>query len=279
MRRNTHDRLKERAALAAVLVLLGLLLSPLLWAVLTSVRPLAEVTASPPVLIPRSVTFSAYVDLWKEAPFLRYGTNSLVVASFTTLVSLSFSFMAAYAFARLRFRGSQALIMVVVMSQMLPGSSILIPVFRMIRAAGLMDTRTGLVLVHTGFAIPFCTWLLTGYLRSIPRELEEAAFIDGCSRLQALWRIILPVTAPAAIAVGAFGFLLSWNEFLFAYVLGRDDAITLPVALRDTFLTQYVNKYDQLFAASFIFSLPPILIFAAMQRHFVQGLTSGAVKE
>ena len=279
MKLSTYVRLKADLSLAMALILVALMLAPLLWAAMTSLRPLSEISTVSPALLPQTITFDAYRDLWQEAPFLRYCANSVFVAAFTTVLALAFSLKAAYAFARLRFKGSRILIVLIVMSQMLPGSSILIPIFRLVRILGLMDTRSDLILVHTGFAIPFCTWLLVGYLRSIPRELEEAAFIDGCSRLQAMYRVLLPVIAPAVIAVGTFGFLLSWNEFLFAYVLGRDEAVTLPVALRNTFLTQYVNKYDQLFAASFIFSLPPIAIFAAMQRYFVQGLTMGAVKE
>ncbi len=278
MRISTYAKLKADLSLGLALVLVSLLLAPLLWAAMTSLRPLSDITLTSSGFFPQNITFDAYWSIWQEAPFVHYCANSVVVAALTTVLTLIFSLQAAYAFARLRFNGSRTLLVLIVMSQMLPGSSILIPIFRLIWSVGLMDTRSGLILVHTGFAIPFCTWLLVGYLRSIPRELEEAAFIDGCGHVQVMYRILFPVIAPAVIAVGTFGFLLSWNEFLFAYVLGRDQAVTLPVALRNTFLTQYVNKYDQLFAASLIFSLPPITIFAAMQRYFVRGLTMGAVK-
>ncbi|MCC7263603.1 MAG: carbohydrate ABC transporter permease [Candidatus Latescibacteria bacterium] len=256
-----------------------LLVLPLIWVISTSLRPLSEVTSTPPMLFPRSITFKAYVDLWSAAPFDAYILNSVVISLATALIALAFSISAAYAFARFRFPGSTALLMLVVMSQMLPGSSILIPLFQVIRNLGLLDTRTGMVLIYTGFAIPFCTWLLNGYFRAIPEELEQAALIDGCSRLQFLWRILLPLAAPAVVAVGTFAFLLSWNEFLFAFVFTKSKALTIPVGLRSAFLGQYVNKYDQLFAASLIFSLPPIALFVSLQRFFVQGLTAGAVKE
>ena len=145
----------------------------------------------------------------------------------------------------------------------------------MIRNLGLLDTHLGMVLIYTGFAIPFCTWLLNGYFKAIPEDLEQAVLIDGCSRLELLWRIVLPLAAPAVVAVGTFAFLLSWNEFLFAYVFTKSTALTIPVGIRTAFLGQYVNKYDQLFAASLIFSLPPIAIFVSLQRYFVQGLTAG----
>jgi len=256
-----------------------LLVLPLIWVVSTSLRPLSEVTSTPPVVFPRSITFNAYVDLWAAAPFDAYILNSILISLSTALIALAFSISAAYAFARFRFPGATALLMLVVMSQMLPGSSILIPLFQVIRNLGLLDSLTGMVLIYTGFAIPFCTWLLNGYFRAIPEELEQAALIDGCSRLQFLWRILLPLAAPAVVAVGTFAFLLSWNEFLFAFVFTKSKALTIPVGLRSAFLGQYVNKYDQLFAASLIFSLPPIALFVSLQRFFVQGLTAGAVKE
>ena len=256
-----------------------LLVLPLIWVISTSLRPLSEVTSTPPMVFPRSITFNAYVDLWDAAPFGAYIFNSVVISLCTALIALAFSISAAYAFARFQFKGSTLLLMLVVMSQMLPGSSILIPLFQVIRNLGLLDTRTGMVLIYTGFAIPFCTWLLNGYFRAIPEELEQAALIDGCSRLQFLWRILLPLAAPAVVAVGTFAFLLSWNEFLFAFVFTKSKALTIAVGLRSAFLGQYVNKYDQLFAASLIFSLPPIALFVSLQRYFVQGLTAGAVKE
>ena len=255
------------------------LILPLVWVVTTSIRPLAEVTSSPPVLWPQTITFNAYFELWDAGPFLKYFFNSVLISLSTALIALAFSISAAYAFARFQFKGATVLLMVVVMSQMMPGSSILIPLFQVIRVLGLLDTHTGMILVYTGFAIPFCTWLLNGYFRAIPADLEQAAMIDGCNRFELLYRIILPLAAPAIIAVGTFAFLLSWNEFLFAFVFTKSNAQTIAVGLRTAFLGQYVNKYDQLFAASLIFSLPPIAIFVGLQRYFVQGLTAGAVKE
>ncbi len=261
------------------LALVFCLVLPLIWVVSTSVRPITEMTQTPPMIFPQSITFDAYVEIWDEAPFFRYALNSIVISLATALVALAFSIGAAYAFARFHFRAATTLLMIVVMSQMLPGSSILIPLFQVIRNLGLLDTHFGMILIYTGFAIPFCTWLLNGYFRAIPEDLEQAALIDGCNRFELLWRIILPLAAPAVVAVGTFAFLLSWNEFLFAYVFTKAKALTIPVGLRAAFLGQYVNKYDQLFAASLIFSLPPIALFATLQRYFVQGLTAGAVKE
>lgn len=279
MRIKTQERLRSWLAYALGGLSALALVLPLLWVITTSVRPLTEVIATPPVVFPRALTFRAYVELWSAAPFFKYFVNSFTISLATAIISLAFSISAAYAFSRFTFKGSTALLMLVVMSQMLPGSSLLIPLFQVIRRLGLLDTHPGLVLVYTGFAIPFCTWLLNGYFRAIPVELEQAALIDGCSRLALLYRIVLPLAAPAIIAVGTFAFLLSWNEFLFAFVFTKSRALTIPVGLRAAFLGEYVNKYDQLFAASLIFSLPPIAIFVGLQKYFVQGLTAGAVKE
>ncbi len=279
MRLSNQKRLRSILGYGLGGVSVAGLVLPLLWVMSTSVRPLSEVTTVPPVVFPSEIRFDAYIDLWDEAPFEDYVLNSVVISALTAIVALAFSITTAYAFARFRFRGSAALLMLVVMSQMLPGSSILIPLFQVIRSFGLLDTHAGMVLIYTGFAIPFCTWLLNGYFRAIPEELEQAALIDGCSRLAVLYRIVLPLAAPAIIAVGTFAFLLSWNEFTFAFVFTKSRALTIPVGMRAAFLGQYVNKYDLLFAASLVFSLPPIALFVSLQKYFVQGLTAGAVKQ
>jgi ABC-type glycerol-3-phosphate transport system permease component len=278
MRVKTQAKIRAWLAYGLGTSFVLVLVMPLIWVVTTSVRPLSEMTQTPPLIFPRSITFDAYIDMWETGPFLKYFMNSVVISLSTAFIALAFSICAAYAFARFRFKGGTLLLMVVVMSQMLPGSSILIPLFQVIRTIGLLDTHVGMVLIYTGFAIPFCTWLLNGYFRAIPVDLEQAALIDGCNRLELLYMIILPLAAPAIVAVGTFAFLLSWNEFLFAFVFTKSQALTIPVGLRAAFLGQYVNKYDQLFAASIIFSLPPIALFVGLQRYFVQGLTAGAVK-
>lgn len=279
MRLRTQQRIRASIGYGVGGTFCFLLVLPLIWVLSTSVRPISEMTQVPPVVLPQSITLEAYVLIWQAAPFVKYFFNSVFISLATAVIALSFAVGAAYAFSRFQFKGATALLMLVVMSQMLPGSSILIPLFQVIRNLGLLDTHAGMILIYTGFAIPFCTWLLNGYFRAIPEDLEQAAMIDGCNRFDLLWRIVLPLAAPAIVAVGTFAFLLSWNEFLFAYVFTKSNALTIPVGLRAAFLGQYVNKYDQLFAASLIFSLPPIAIFVSLQRYFVQGLTAGAVKE
>ena len=167
----TQEKVRAYLAYGLGSVFVLALVMPLIWVVTTSVRPLSEMTQTPPLVFPRSVTFSAYVEMWDTGPFVKYFANSMAISLSTALIALAFSICSAYAFARFRFRGNTLLLMVVVMSQMLPGSSILIPLFQVIRSFGLLDTHVGMVLIYTGFAIPFCTWLLNGYFRAIPTDL------------------------------------------------------------------------------------------------------------
>ena len=274
----------RRRAKSAVMHLLavvvtGIMLLPLTWIVATSFRPLEDVIAQPIRVIPTQLTIQPYLDMWDAAPFLRFTLNSVIVSTLTALLALVFSALAAYAFVRFRFWGARVLLVFVLVSQALPGASILLPLFRTIWRLGMYDTQQGLILVYVGFVTPFCTWLLMGYFYSIPAELEDAARVDGASSLQVLWRIVVPLSAPAIVAVGAFAFLAAWNEFLFAFVLTQDDANkTVAVGLVTSFFTQYINLWNQVAAASIVFSLPPVLLFLLVQRQFISGLTAGAVK-
>jgi ABC-type glycerol-3-phosphate transport system permease component len=275
----TRRRVKSIAVHVLAVIVTGIMLLPLTWIVTTSFRPLEDVIAVPVRVIPTRFTIQAYVDMWDAAPFLRFTLNSVLVSTATALLALVFSALAAYAFVRFRFWGSRVLLVFVLVSQALPGASILVPLFRTIWRLGMYDTQQGLILVYIGFVTPFCTWLLMGYFYSIPVELEDAARVDGASSLEVLWRIVVPLSAPAIVAVGAFAFLAAWNEFLFAFVLTQDDARkTVAVGLVTSFFTQYVNIWNQVAAASIVFSLPPVLLFLLVQRQFISGLTAGAVK-
>jgi ABC-type glycerol-3-phosphate transport system permease component len=278
MTRRARRSIKHALAVAVAVTFTGVLLVPLVWVVSTSIRPIEEVVVVPPRIIPKTITFRPYIDMWTAAPFVRYTANSVIISTLTAIIGLAFSTCAAYAFARFRFRGRDLLLILTIMAQMIPGVSILLPLFQVIRSLALLDTRTGLIIVYTGFVVPFCTWLLNGYFRSIPADLEDAGLIDGCSRLQVLYHVVLPLSAPAMVAVGVFAFLTAWNEFLFALVFTKTHAATMPVGLRAAFSTQYYNLWNQLSAASLVFSLPPVILFIALQRHFVKGLTAGAVK-
>jgi ABC-type glycerol-3-phosphate transport system permease component len=278
MSRRGRQRAKSITMHLIALLATLLMLAPLTWVVVTSLRPLEDIIELPPRIIPARLTLQAYRDMWDRAPLFKFVRNSVIVSLSTAVIALVFSILAAYAFTRFRFRGARLLIIFVLISQSLPGTSILLPLFRTIQELGMIDTRRGLILVYTGFVVPFSTWLLMGYFRSIPLELEDAARVDGASRLQVLFRIVVPLSAPAIVAVGAFSFLAAWNEFLFGFILTRDRAPTIAVGLVTSYFSQYVNLWNQVAAASIVFSLPPVLLFLLVQRQFISGLTAGAVK-
>ena len=233
MRIKTQEKVRAYLAYGLGSVFVLALVMPLIWVVTTSVRPLSEMTQTPPLVFPRSVTFSAYVDMWDTGPFGKYFANSMVISLSTALIALAFSICAAYAFARFRFRGNTLLLMVVVMSQMLPGSSILIPLFQVIRSFGLLDTHVGMVLIYTGFAIPFCTWLLNP--RLFPRHPHRPRAGRTHRRLQSPRSYSTESSCHwphrRSWRWGPFAFLLSWNEFLFAFVFTKSQALTIPVGL------------------------------------------------
>ena len=210
-------------------------------------------------------------------PFVQYLTNSLVVAVGTTVGSLVLGILAGYGFARFRFRGSEAVRFLVLVTRMAPRIVLVVPYFLMMQKLGLLDTYTGLVIAYVSFALPFTIWLLIGFFVDVPIEIEEAAMIDGCGRLGVLVRVVIPIVAPGLVVAAIFAFLVSWNEFLFALILSGVNAKTLPVVIAG--LTTDVGPlYGEMSAAAVMVMLPNIVMTVALQRFLVRGLTLGAVK-
>jgi ABC-type glycerol-3-phosphate transport system permease component len=260
-------------AIAALPVLL-----PFLWMLSTSLKPLDEVNTYPPEWFTSSMSLAPYGEMFFYLPFATYTLNSLIIALAATLLTLVFGCLAGFAFSRFRFRGKQIFLMVFLLSQMLPGASVIIPLFQLLRDAGLYDTRLGLTLIHTAVLLPFVIWLLYGFFNAIPQEIEDAALIDGCSRLGAMRRVILPLVLPGIGATAIFAFLGSWNEFFFALLLSSSDSVrTIPVGI-GLFVGEYVDVWNQMSAAAVLFSLPPLVLFLLMRRTFVKGLAAGALK-
>ncbi len=216
--------MKRQRRLSLLILLAALVLLPILWTFATSLKPLPEVNTYPPRWTSPSMSFQPYVDMFFYLPFATYTVNSLIVALSATALTLIIGSLAAFGFARFRFPGKNLFLLVFLLSQMLPGASVIVPLFQVLKEAGLYDTQLGLILVHTAVLLPFVIWLLYGFLCSIPREVEDAALIDGCSRLEALRRILLPLALPGLGATALFAFLGSWNEFFFALILTSSDA-------------------------------------------------------
>ena len=269
--------MKKILVAATLGVVVFLVLVPFLWTLATSFKPLSEVNAYPPEWISKNMTVMPYFDMFFFMPFSTYTLNSLIVASSATVITLCAGSLAAFAFSRFQFAGKGIFLLVFLLSQMLPGASVIIPLFQLLNAAGLYDTHFGLILVHSAVLLPFVIWLLYGFFQAIPREVEDAALIDGCSRLSALRKVILPLALPGIGATALFAFLGSWNEFFFALILTSSDMTkTIPVGI-GLFVGEYNDIWNQMAASAVLFSLPPLILYALTRKTFVKGLSAGAV--
>jgi len=232
---------------------------------------------------PSRITFAPFVDMWTTIPLARYFVNSTIVATSATLASVIIAIFASYAVSRYRFRGRTTFTTTVLSTQMFPGVLFLLPLFiifvNLDQTLGvqLVGTRIGLIITYLTFALPFSIWMLAGYFDGIPRELDEAARVDGCSPIGALLRVVLPAARPGVIAVAIFGFMTAWGEVLFASVMTTDASRTLSIGLRQ-YSTQTNVYWNQVMAASLIVSVPVVIGFLLLQRYFVAGLTSGSIK-
>jgi multiple sugar transport system permease protein len=270
--------MKKTFVIFVMIVLALLVLLPVLWTVSTSLKPLNEVNQYPPRWISPTMSLAPYSDMFFYLPFSTYTLNSLIVASSTTVLTLLFGSLAAFAFSRFDFAGKRLFLLVLLLSQMLPGASVIIPLFQLLQQVGLYDTYLGLILVHTAVLLPFVIWLLYGFFQTIPRDIEDAALIDGCSRMTALRRIILPLALPGIGATALFSFLGSWNEFFFALILtSSDETRTIPVGI-GLFVGEYLDVWNQMAAAAILFSIPPLILFTLTRKTFVKGLVAGAGK-
>jgi ABC-type glycerol-3-phosphate transport system permease component len=229
-------------------------------------------------LIPQEPTLVNYATVFYDTPYLLFLRNSVVVAVGSTLLSMIIACLGAYAIARLNFPGRAFLARGLVFTYLVPTSLLFIPMFAMMSAFRLTDSLHGLTIAYLGFDVPFCTWLLMGYFKSVPVELEEAALVDGCNRVTALLRVVLPLSLPALVVVTFFSFTHAWNEFLYAHVFtSTNKARTLTTGLA-IFMTEDVFFWGPLMASTIMSCLPPVLMFLLLQRWVVQGLTLGGVK-
>jgi multiple sugar transport system permease protein len=269
----------ESIALGAVLCAGALLaIIPLWYMVTVALQPKIFILEAPSGLIPRALTFQNFVDAWNGNHFSRYFANSLGVALATTLLSTVVSALAAYGFARYRFPGARLLFGVVLVSLMVPGVMLVIPQFLVARTLGLLNNLPGLVVVYVAMTFALNTFLLRGFFEELPRELEEAIFVDGGSPLTALRHVVLPLAQAPLATVAVFTFLFSWDEFTWALTaLNHEDLRTLPVAIA-TFQSAHQTEWSLVFAAALIAVVPVIIAFIAGQRFFIRGLAAGGVK-
>ena len=257
---------------------------PIFWMISTSFKHQPEIFRMPPSLVPLQPTLDNYAAILRGTlasaiPFLAYFRNSLVVALGTVLVTLVLAAPAAYAFSRVPFRGKRRLIYMVLVSQMLPVVLILIPLYRSLQRLRLLSTYPGLILPYLMLTLPFSIWMLKGYFDSIPRELDEAAKVDGCTKLQAMLRVILPNVKPGLTATAIVTFIMAWDEFIIALtVMDKNAMRTLPVGMIQSFVGEFSIKWGEMMAASVVTAVPVVLIFIFLSRYLIGGLITGAIK-
>jgi multiple sugar transport system permease protein len=251
---------------------------PVYWIFLTSLKKGRDVFNTAEILFPVKLTIFNYVQVFKQNEIIRWIEVSTLLATISTLFALGVGILAAYSLTHFRYRGRRVLALAIFFSYVIPKGLLFIPLFLVLNQFGLVDTFMGLVLAHETFSVPFCTWLLYGYFKTLPRELVDSGRIDGCSPMGILSRILLPLAAPGVATAAIFSFTTSWNEFLYAATLITNDRMmTLPLGISG-FLTSDTYQWGPMMAASIIAILPMLVLFVLAQRYIVQGLTIGAVK-
>ncbi|WP_030375389.1 carbohydrate ABC transporter permease [Streptomyces rimosus] len=274
--RRTVGRAGQYLALLCYLVFLAF---PFLWLVSTAFKPPRELGSLHPTWIPRAPTLDNFRTAFDEQPLLQAAANSLLAAAVSALVAIVLATPMAYVLARLRTRFARAATGWVVVSQAFPLVLVIIPLFLVLKTLHLVDARTGLILVYVVWSLPFALWMLTGYVRAVPPELEEAAAVDGAGRLRTLVSVTGPLLAPGIVATGLFAFITAWNEFFFALVLLKSpEKQTMPVVLTHFLGAEGVADLGPLAAAALLATLPSLLLFAVIQRRITGGMLAGAVK-
>ena len=289
MIRKNLKRRRGESILQKILVGLGLtilslyVLLPLVNMLFASIKPLEEIQITGKGLIPSRFDFGTYVRMWQTVALLKYIKNSFIIIGISTFLSVLVSIFSGYALQRFVFKGKRLFGNFLIFAQMFPLFMILLPMYllfvliQQITPLRLVGTYTGVIITYLTFALPFSIWLMKGFFDTIPRELEEAAFIDGCGYFGTIFRIIVPVSIPGVIAVGTYSFLLGWQEVLFASVLTNEDTRTVAVGLAN-FSTTTSTYWNELMAASVTVTIPLVVIFLLMQKYLIAGLTAGSVK-
>ena len=283
----SQHRIKKRALKTAhfigLFLAMTLICLPGLWVVLNSFRPTIEIMAKPPVWIPQDLNLDHYRAMFGGAgeggvPVMTYFRNSLIISLTSTAIALLVGMAGGYAFARYRFKGKGVIFVALMASRAVPGVALSLPLFIIFGRTGIIDTHFGLILVYVAMNVPFTIWLIDGFFRQVPKELAEAAEIDGCTRWQAFWRVEFPVARSGIASAGIFAFLTSWNEYALASQLTRStNSKTMPVGLLD-FTSQFTLNWGGMCALAVLMIIPALVLTFLVQKHLIAGLTFGGVK-
>ncbi|NOV00024.1 carbohydrate ABC transporter permease [Paenibacillus planticolens] len=261
-----------------LLLAMAFTLFPLYWAIVTSLKREGEITRLPIRYWPERVTFENYVVAWKNVGFSIFFKNSVFVSGMTVIIVLVCSVLVGYAISRFKFKGKNAFMIMLLCTQFVPGAMLLIPLFMIFKQLGLTSNLLALIITYSTFQLPFNSLLMSGFISNIPEALEEAAMVDGCSRLKAIFLVIFPILLPGIVATTVFTFISAWNEFLFALMfISKPALFTLPVGLR-YMQGEFDIHYGALAAGSLISLVPAVILFGFVQKYLVQGMGSGAVK-
>lgn len=270
-----------------VLSVLFAILVPFFWTFITSVAPAVDIHQRPPKWIPTKISFEYYIDIFTSSKkafgvsyqFKRGILNSIIVSISVTVIALFFGSLAAYSVVRLKVPFGKFITLFILLTQMMPSVILIIPLYFIASKVNMLDRKVSLILIYLAFNLPLAVWILEGYFKSIPVSIEESALIDGCSRLQSLFRVLLPLSGPALFTTGIFVFIASWSEFLIALVFTSSlTAKTMPVAIAE-FIGRFTTDYGLMATAGILGSMPPLIFAAIFQRYLVSGLTAGSVKE
>ena len=273
-------RRKSVQVLVIIILIIGTLWAgfPIVWMILNSFKPNAEIFAWPPTWISKDFSLDAYKAIFTNPEQVRFFINSYIIAGLVVVVTLIIGIMASYAFSRFNFRGKNVINTVIVAVQAVPPITLLIPYLSLIVRLKLYNTYAALILTYLIFTLPYCILMTTGYMNTLPKELDEAVMIDGGSRWKALWKILVPTAIPGLVSVGMYTFMQAWNEYLFALALTKtNDMRTVPVGI-NLLMGQHSYKWNQMMAMSVLGSLPIFVLFLFFQKYFIAGMTAGSVK-
>lgn len=273
------NRIRNIVFYLFVITFVGIIVLPFLWQFLTSIKPLSEISAIPAKWIPSKVNVQYYFNVFQKHPFERYLLNSFVVATLTTFISILVGASAAYALARLRFKGKKFMLMAILSISMFPTISTLSPLYMLLKEFNLLNTYAGLIIPYITFALPLAIWLLTNFFSQLPKGFEEAAAIDGCSRAGIFFRIMLPLIKPAIFSVALIVFINAWNEYIYALTFMTENTMrTVPVGIA-MFPSNYEMPWGDMAAGSVVVTVPLIILVLIFQKKIIAGLTTGGVKE
>ena len=266
--------------LIIILLVLGTIWAgfPVMWMISNSFKTNAEIFELPPRLITENFSFEAYAKIFQNPEQVRFFINSYVISGIVVILTLFIGIMAAYAFSRFEFRGKAVINTLIVAVQAVPPITLLIPYLSLVVSLKLFNTYWALVLTYLVFTLPYCILMVTGYLNTMPKDLDEAVMIDGGSRWTALWKILIPSAIPGLVSVGMYTFMQAWNEYLFALTLTKTNEMrTVPVGI-NLLMGQHAYEWNQMMAMSVLGSLPILVLFLFFQKYFIAGMTAGAVK-